>query len=202
MESFVFDASSLDELFGFESSERFIQIEFENVVSEPLPRQPHTEESKRLISESKKGTTYSKEHREAISRGKMGHETSEETREKIRRPHTGKKVSEETRKKMSEAHKGKKRVPLSEETKRKIGMKQRGRIVSDSVKKIISEKTKETQTQKHQKTYIFTTPEGKEFTETTTITDFAERHGLNKGVLVRVLGGHRNHHRGWKVRLG
>ena len=95
----------------------------------------HTEESKRKMSEAKKGKydgennpmygkTFSKEHRRKISESQKGKTLSEEHKRKIsetisgeNHPWYGKKHTEETKRKMSEAKKGK---TLSEETKEKI----------------------------------------------------------------------------------
>ena len=106
-----------------------------------------SEETRRKISEAKKGRTFSEEHRRNISeshkgkkrapfseetRRKMseankgeknpmyGKHISEETRRKISEAKKGHTLSEETRRKMSESHKGKKRAPFSEETRRKM----------------------------------------------------------------------------------
>lgn len=74
----------------------------------------HTEESKKKMSESKKGKKHSEEHKRNVSEAKKGHTVSEETRRKISEAQKGKQgawagksFSEEHRKKLSEAQKGK-----------------------------------------------------------------------------------------------
>lgn len=104
----------------------------------------HSEETKRKISEAKKGRVFSEETRRKLSeirkrnpiRGMLGKHQSEETKRHIseslkgkhwklseetrqRMSEAKKRMSDETKRKMSEAHKGK-RHPCSEETKQKI----------------------------------------------------------------------------------
>ena len=70
-----------------------------------------SEETRRKISEAKKGRTFSEEHRRKISEAIKGKHLSAEHRRKISESNKGKKrapFSEETRRKMSEAHKRKK----------------------------------------------------------------------------------------------
>ena len=102
---------------------------------------PHSEETKRKISEvnkGKPGTFRGKHHSEETKRkiseaqkGKSGYwkgkHHSNEAKRKMSEAHKGKScywkgkhLSEETKRKISEAHKGKKLGPLSEEHKRKI----------------------------------------------------------------------------------
>ena len=85
-------------------------------------------ETRRKMSEAKKGKKRSAEARKRISEGKKG---------KKRGPH-----SEEAKKRMSEAHKGKKRGPLSEEQKRKISEALKGKSKSEETKKKLSEAKK------------------------------------------------------------
>lgn len=102
-----------------------------------------SEETKKKISESKKGKTFkinkprSEEYRKKQAVSHQGKTVSEETKDKIRIAsrsrikseeekqklrvaNTGKIKSEETKKKISESCKGKKRAPFSEETKLKM----------------------------------------------------------------------------------
>lgn len=81
---------------------------------------PCSEETKRRISEAKRGWNPSPETRKNMSKAfkgrKLGPRPSE-VKEKIRRGLKGKFMSEEAKKKMSIAKTG---VPMKEETKRKI----------------------------------------------------------------------------------
>lgn len=86
---------------------------------------PRSEESKRKMSEARKGKGLG---REPWNKGKKGaYKHSKEILEKISKSHIGhesgmkgKQHSEETRKRISESLRGKKRKPFSEEWKRKI----------------------------------------------------------------------------------
>jgi len=96
-----------------------------------------SEETKRKISETKKGTSLTEEHKGKISlaiKGRkspmLGRHHSEETKRKMSKAGEGKCRSKETIKKMSEAKKGKNH-PLygkhcSEETKRKMSKSHKG----------------------------------------------------------------------------
>ena len=66
-----------------------------------------SEETKKKISEAKKGKKLSEEHRKKISESQKGHTSTDETKKKISATLKGHTVSEETRKKISEAKKGK-----------------------------------------------------------------------------------------------
>lgn len=110
----------------------------------------HTEESRRINSESKKGlNTYprSEEHKRKLSEVNMGKKLSLETRKKMSESRKGikygprsedakmnmsnsqkgKKLSEETKLKMSQSKKGVKKPPRSEEHKRKLSEAQKGK---------------------------------------------------------------------------
>ena len=101
------------------------------------------EEHKRLHM---KGVTLSDETRRKMSESKKGRIFSEEHRRKLSESHKGHTVSDETRKKMSEAKKGENH-PLygkhfSEETRRKISETNKGHTVSEETRKKISESVK------------------------------------------------------------
>ena len=84
----------------------------------------HTEETKRKISEAKKG--------------KGGRKLSVEHKQKLREVNLGKKHSEERRRKNSEGQKGRK---LSEETRQKMSIVAKGRKRSqESIQKMIESK--------------------------------------------------------------
>lgn len=93
-------------------------------VDNPMRGQTHTEETKRKMSEVRKGVPKSEEHRSRISKARMGHAVSEEARRKIGAAKVGNqyalghKRSEEARRKMSES--AKRRAPATEEARRKM----------------------------------------------------------------------------------
>ena len=105
----------------------------------------HSEETKKKISESKKGTTLSEETKKKIGEKNKGKTLSEETKKKVSENNAryweGKTFSKEHKKKLSEANKGK---TLSEETKKKIseankGKTWEGKPLSKEHKKKLSE---------------------------------------------------------------
>ncbi len=117
------------------------------------PRKPHSEETKRKMSEAQKGrpgkplSEATKRKMSETTRGVPRKPHSEETKKKISEAHRGKTFnhSEETRRKISEANKGqvpwskgKKLGPKSEETRRKISMARKGRLLTEEQKKKIS----------------------------------------------------------------
>ena len=73
----------------------------------PMYGKKHSEETKKKISEAKKGKKLSEEHRKKISESQKGHTSTDETKKKISATLKGHTVSEETRKKISESKKGK-----------------------------------------------------------------------------------------------
>ena len=113
----------------------------------------HSEETRRKISESKKGKKPSIETRRKLSEARTGEKNhlygkkhSPETRRKISVAGKGRVPSEETRRKLSEAGKG--RIPHnkgvfgrchSKETRRKISEGQKGKTLSEETKRKISE---------------------------------------------------------------
>lgn len=85
----------------------------------------HSEESKKKISDSKKGKTFTDEHKYKIGLSNSRRVISDETKEKHRLNGLGKKASPETIEKQIQSRLGSKR---SEETKKKM---------SESAKKVI-----------------------------------------------------------------
>lgn len=82
-----------------------------------------SEESKRKMSELKRGKTHSEETKRKMSKARKGITFSEEHKRKMSESGKGKPhkpCSDEYRRKMSKAKKGKPRKPHSEESKRKI----------------------------------------------------------------------------------
>lgn len=84
----------------------------------------HTEESKKKISEARKGSNNPMYGKPGTMLGKH---LSEEARKKISVGHKGKKRSEEAKKKISEANKRRKGKHLSEEHKRKLSEANKGK---------------------------------------------------------------------------
>jgi len=70
-----------------------------------------SEETKRKMSEARRGGTHSEETRRKISEANKGKKLSEETRRKLSEAHRGKKHSEESKRKMSETKKKKEKWP-------------------------------------------------------------------------------------------
>ena len=98
-----------------------------------------SEETKRKMSESRRGSVVSEETKRKISKSMKGRGFSEEHKRKIGDGNRGKVVSEEARRKMSVTRKGKK---LSEEHKRKIADGNRGKIVSEETRGKLRELSK------------------------------------------------------------
>ena len=109
-------------------------------ISEAKKGRTHSEETKKKMSEAKKGNTYmlgktlSEETRRKIGEASKGRDPSEETRRKI--SESKKNISEETRRKMSEASKG--RTP-SEESRRKMSQSSKGKTLSEETKRKIGD---------------------------------------------------------------
>lgn len=91
------------------------------------------EETRKKISESRKGQRLSEETKKKISKAEKGKYVSEETRKKMSEAkkgslwNKGKRLSEETKKKLSEAKKGRHIKPHSEEHKRKLSETKKGK---------------------------------------------------------------------------
>ena len=119
-----------------------ILIENQTNGNENWSFKSHTKESKRKLSESKKGNTnclgrvLSEETKQKISVANKGKIRSEDHRRNHARPMLGRLHSKETKQKMSNTRKGK---ILSEETKRKIGAKHKGKTISAEHRQRISE---------------------------------------------------------------
>jgi hypothetical protein len=83
-----------------------------------------SEETKKKMSEKRKGKVCSEETKKKMSETLKGRTLSEDHKRKISESHKGKSLSEQTRKKLSESKMGEKNhlygKPKSEETKRKI----------------------------------------------------------------------------------
>ncbi len=101
----------------------------------------YSEESKRKISIAKmgKGHPHSDESRRRISDALRDRIFSPEHRQKISAAAQNRTFSDETRRKISEAGKGRVLGPMSDETKRKLSEAKRGRKMSEEQKRQISE---------------------------------------------------------------
>ena len=92
-----------------------------------------TIQEKFIGNKNPKGCSRSEETRKKMSDAKRGVPKSEEHREKLRQANLGKKASDETKKKMSEAHSGR-----AIEWADKIAEAHRGKTMSDEAKKKMS----------------------------------------------------------------
>ena len=82
-------------IFRFSDSKRFVwfSLNIKKLISDALKCKPKSEESKRKMSEAKKGKKLPKftdEHKIKISEAMKGHIVSEESRERNRLSHLGK----------------------------------------------------------------------------------------------------------------
>ncbi len=106
-------------------------------------------ETRKKMSEARKGIVYSEETKKKISEGKKGcipwnkgKSPSEETRRKLSEVNKGKKLSEETKRKMKGCIPWNKGKSPSEETRRKISETLKGKKHSEETKRKISETLK------------------------------------------------------------
>lgn len=116
------------------------------IVNNPMKGKHHFQETKRKLSEAKKGEKnplYGKHHSEAakqkMSEATKGKPKSEEHRRKLSEANKGKHPTEETRRKLSEAHKGK---SFTKEHRKKIGEANKRRRHSRETREKISEAKK------------------------------------------------------------
>lgn len=94
-----------------------------------------SEETKRKISEAKKGKRHSEETKRKLSELNVGKRLSEETKKNMSKAQKGRKHSEKTRKKIAETIRGSK---CSEGTKRRISEANKGKRYSEATKKKMS----------------------------------------------------------------
>ena len=101
-----------------------------------------SEESKKKMSELRKGKTLSEETKIKISKSHKGKKLSEETKIKISKSQKGKKLSEETKKKLSESKSGENHPFYgkrhTEETKNKQSEIKKGKHHTEETKRKIS----------------------------------------------------------------
>jgi group I intron endonuclease len=110
--------------------ERYYQEEFDTVENGLNHIYQEAEEAPRV---------FSKETKRRISEARKGFRFTAESKRKMSETHRGKKLSEEHKRKMSEALKGRK---FSEEHKRKISETLKGRKLSEEHKRKMSEMKK------------------------------------------------------------
>ena len=112
----------------------------------PESRTPHTEETKRKISESLLGKKASEASKKKMSEAHKGKKFTEERKRNMSKARLGAKHTEETKRKISEAQLGEKNhrygIKHTEETKRKIGEFHKGKIVTEETKRKMSEALK------------------------------------------------------------
>ena len=102
-----------------------------------------SDETKRKLSDYRKGRTPSQKTRLRMSEAQMGKTLSEEHKRKIGDGNKGKIINEETRLRMSKSRTGSKwSNPMSEETKQKISDYRKGRTHSEDTKKKIRDANK------------------------------------------------------------
>ena len=95
----------------------------------------YTEETRRKMSEVRKGKKNSEETRKKLSIANSGKKLPEEQKKKISESNKGKKITEETKQKLREINLGKKH---SEETKLKMSKSQKGRTHTEESKLKVS----------------------------------------------------------------
>jgi len=99
----------------------------------------HTDETKKNISDAKKGCTFTDEHKKKLSDAHKGHCHTDESKKKMSDAQKGRTHTDETKKKMSDSAKGR---PLTDEHKKKLSDSRKGRIITDETKKKISDSGK------------------------------------------------------------
>ena len=93
-------------------------------------------ETRKRISDAKKGKPLSDRHRQRLSEVRMGMQQSDETKQKRRLSNLGKERTDKFKQLMSLLHKGK---VLSDETKQKLSDANKGKVLSDETKQKISD---------------------------------------------------------------
>lgn len=129
--------------------------------------------------------------------GSSGVVITDERRQKISRAHKGKIVSAEARRKIGDASRGRK---MSPETRQKMSERSRGENNHFFGKKHSDEFKHKRSLESAVYQYKLISPLGEEYT-THSLTLFASQHDLQQGCLSLVAGGHRKHHKGWRVEI-
>lgn len=111
-----------------------------------INKTPMSEETKKKISEKRKGMRFSEEHKKnlCIARNKRPL-MSEETKRKISEKNKGRTLSEEQKQKISKANKGKKRT---EEQKLEISLRRKGKTYEEIYGVEMAKKIKENNSKK------------------------------------------------------
>lgn len=123
----------IDENMKYENPMRYIQWREEDVV--PMSKGEHT----RLHWT---GRQHTEETRRKMSEAKKGYVPTEETKKKLSEALTGRNLSEEHKRKLSESHKGKSYGPLSEEHKKAIGEAHKGMKHTEETIEVIRQASK------------------------------------------------------------
>jgi len=130
------------------------------------------------------GRLLSEETKRKMSESRRGRQISDHCRESTRLRMTGRHVSAATKQKLSEARKRHSGWCHSEETKRKIGERHKGKSVPDHIRDSMA------------KTYKITSPDGEVFFVMNAMA-FAKEHNLNGDCLTACARGTQKRHRGW-----
>ena len=122
-------------------------------MSEARKGRSHTEETLRKLSEARKTRVFTDETRRRISESKRT--ITDETRRKMSESHKGKVFTDETRRKISESKRTitdetrrrisegqKRRAPITDETRRKLSEANKGRVFTDEARRKMSESAK------------------------------------------------------------
>jgi hypothetical protein len=129
--------------------------------------------------------------------GSSGVVITDERRQKISRAHKGKVVSAEARRRIGDASRGRKKSP---ETLQKMSEKSKGENNHFFGKKHSDEFKRKRSLESAVYQYKLISPFGEEYI-THSLTLFASQHDLRQGCLSLVAGGHRKHHKGWRVEI-
>lgn len=109
-------------------------------------RTPMSEETKRKISEKRKGMKFSEEHKSSLKIARSRRPPmSDETRKKISQANKGRHVSEEQKRKISRANKGRKRT---EEQKLANSLRRKGKTYEEIYGPEMAQKIKENNSRK------------------------------------------------------
>jgi group I intron endonuclease len=170
----------------------------------PMRGRKHTEETKKLMSESHKGKILTKEHKRKIGEAGKGRKHTEESKKLMseaqkgpKHPMYGKHLSEETKRRMSEAQKGPKNPMYgkhhSEETKKLMSESHKG-PKHPNYGKHLSEETKRRMSEAKRKSYKITYYDGT-FVIVPNLKKFAKD---NEGMSYKSLGAYASNGKPYK----
>ena len=140
--------------------------------------------------EGASGIKCSEQSRKKMSEAKRGKTLPEETKRKMSESHKGGTASEESRKKMSESRKGK---TLPEETRKKMSLSKKGKKWGYH-----SEEAKERIIQRHYKIWKFICPTGETVEEYTTLSEFCRKYSLDRVRLGKLTKEKIKQYKGWR----